>query len=248
MKKFFLLLLIIFSASATVDASKIDAYKEIILNRHFTIRYDNLTPAPRVTNRDVAELYGKSGLIVETNDFFINRPLSGIVTARGEDKYEEIGYKDFYQCRLQRGGETFNFTHYTNKKGAKEYFGSAKGKVEANTRNYFTELMAGESFGDNNFTEMMNALTSDYKFINSGALENGLTFEDFLAQDENKLSAIRYYFDGNNLVKISFASYGRNERGEVLGSKCIIKILEFTNTPNENLLRLPAGLQDVTKR
>lgn len=95
---------------------------------------------------------------------------------------------------------------------------------------------------------MMNALTSDYKFINSGALENGLTFEDFLAQDENKLSAIRYYFDDNNLVKISFASYGRNERGEVLGSKCIVKILEFTNTPNENLLRLPAGLQDVTKR
>lgn len=47
MKKIFLLLLIIFSASATVDAAKIDAYKEIILNRHFTIRYDNLTPAPR---------------------------------------------------------------------------------------------------------------------------------------------------------------------------------------------------------
>jgi hypothetical protein len=247
-KKFSFILLTIFFVSSTVYASKIDAYKEIILNRRYTIRYDNLTPAPRITNRDVAELYGKSGLIVETNDFFTNRPLSGIVTANNEDKYEEIGYKDFYQCRLQRGGETFIFTHYTNKKGAKEYFGSKKGKVEANTRNYLTELMTGESFGDNNFTEMMNALISDYKFINSGTLDNGLFFEDFLAQDENKLSAIRYYFDGDTLVKISFASYGKDKRGEVSGSKCIVKILEFTNSPNNNLLRLPAGLQDVTKR
>jgi len=248
MKKFILMLLTIFFATSTAYAEKIDAYKNILLSRRYTIRYDNLTPAPRVTNRDVAELYGKSGLIVETNDFFTNRPLSGIVTANGDDKYEEIGYKDFYQCRLLRGGENFIFTHYTNKKGVKEYFGTKKGKVEANTRNYLTELMAGESFGDNNFSEMMNALLSDYKFINSGTLDNGLNFEDFLAQDENKLSAIRYYFDGDTLVKISFASYGRNSSGEVVGSKCIVKILEFTNSPNENLLRLPAGLQDVTKR
>ena len=73
-------------------------------------------------------------------------------------------------------------------------------------------------------------------------------FEDFLAQDENKISAIRYYFSGDTLVKISFASYGRNKRGEVKGSKCIVKILEFTNSPNENLLKLPAGLDDITKR
>ena len=247
MKKF-ILLLIFLMASSTVDAAKIDAYKEILMNNRYTIRYDNLTPAPRVTNRDVAQLYGKSGLIVETNDFFINRPLSGIVTASGEDRYEEIGYKDFYQCRLLRGGETFIFTRYTNKQGNTEYFGSKKGKVEANSRNYLTELMTGESFGDSNFTQMMNALIADYKFVNSGTLDSGLYFEDFLAQDENKLSAIRCYFDGEKLLKISFASYGKDSRGEVQGSKCIIKILEFTNTPNEKLLRLPSGLQDVTKR
>lgn len=247
MKKI-ILLLIIFLLSSTVEAAKIDSYKEILSNRRYTIRYENLTPAPRVTNRDVAELYGKSGLIVEQNDFFVNRPLSGIVTESGDNKYEEIGYQDFYQCRLMRGGENFIFTRYKNKKGAIEYFGSKKGKVEANTRNYLSELLAGESFGDNNFTEMMNALNSDYKFINSGTLENGLTFEDFLAQDEKKISAIRYYFEGDTLIKISFASYGRNTGGEVSGSKCIVKILEFTDSPDENLLRLPAGLQDVTKR
>ena len=248
MKKFFLLLLTILISNSTVDAAKIDAYREMILNRCYTIRYNNLTPAPRVTNKDVAELYGKSGLLVETNDFFVNRPLNGIITENGDNKYEEIGYKDFYQCRLMRGGENFIFTHYKNKKGVTEYFGTKKGKVEANSRNYLSELMTGKSFGDKNFTEMMNALISEYEFINSGTLEGGLTFEDFLLQGENKLSAIRYYFEGDKLVKISFASYGRDKSGEVLGSKCIVKILEFTNLPTENLLRLPVGLQDVTKR
>lgn len=248
MKKIFLAMLIFLMASSTADAAKIDAYKEILASERYTIRYDNLTPVQRVTNKDAAELYGKGGLIVESNDFFLNRPLSGIVTENGDNRYEEVGYKDFYQCRLLRGGENFTFTRYKNKQGKVEYFGSKKGKVEANTRNYLTELMAGESFGDSNFSEMMNALNSNYKFIKAGNLDGGLNFEDFLAQDSNKISAIRYYFNGNKLVKISFASYGRNERGEVSGKKCIVKILEFTNSPSENLLRLPAGLQDTTKR
>lgn len=247
MKKIFLLLIFLM-ATSTVDAAKIDAYKDILENRQYTIRYDNLTPAQRVTNRDVAELYGKGGLIVTGNDFFLNRPLSGVVTENGENRYEEIGYKDFYQCRLLRGGENFIFTRYKNKKGEVEYFGNKKGKVEANNRNYLTELMEGKTFGDSNFSEMMNALTSNYDLINSGNLDGGLTFEDFLAQDENKISAIRCYFDGDKLVKISFASYGRNSTGAVDGKKCIVKILEFTASPTETLLKLPAGLQDTTKR
>ena len=226
MKKI-ILLMIFLIASATAYAAKIDAYKEILASGRYTIRYDNLTPVQRVTNRDAAELYGKGGLIVESNDFFLNRPLSGIVTENGDNRYEEVGYKDFYQCRLLRGGENFTFTRYKNKQGKIEYFGSKKGKVEANTRNYLTELMAGESFGDSNFSEMMNALKSDYKFIKEGTLDSGLNFEDFLAQDSNKISAVRCYFSGEKIVKISFASYGRNEHGEIFGKKCIVKILEF---------------------
>ena len=247
MKKIFLLLIFLM-ATSTVNAAKIDAYKEILASGRYTISYDNLTPVQRVTNKDVANLYGKGGLIVENNDFFLNRPLSGIVTENGDNRYEEVGYSDFYQCRLLSGGENFIFTRYKNKQGKIEYFGTKKGKVEANTRNYLAELIAGESFGDANFTEMMNALTSDYKFINSGELENNLNFEDFLAQDENKISAIRCYFDGDTLVKIYFASYVKNANGAVDGKKCIVKILEFTSSPTENLLKLPAGLQDTTKR
>lgn len=247
MKKF-ILLLIILLASSTAEAAKIDAYKEILTSHRYIIRYENLTPIQRVTNRDAAELYGKSGLILENNDFFRNRPVSGIITENGENKYEEVGYSDFFQCRLQRGGENFVFTRYKTKNGGTEYFGTKKGHVEANTRNYLSELLSGESFGDLNFTAMMNALISDYEFINSGTLENGLTFEDFLDRDENKINAIRYYFDGETLVKISFASYGRDASGNVKGNKCIVKVLDFTASPNENLLKLPAGLTDDTKR
>lgn len=257
MKKFLLLIIALLAVSSTADAAKIDAYRALLENKSYTIRYDNLTPAPRVTNRDVVELYGKSGLAVEGNDYFRNRPLSGVITSRGDDRYEEVGYADFFQCRLARGGENFIFTRYKNKNGAVEYFGSKKGRVEANSRNYLAELIAGESFGDANFSEMMNAIIADshksadsarYTLINSGALEDGLDFEDFLAQDDKKISAIRFYFDGENLVKIAYASYGRDAGGNAQGSKCIVKIREFSAAPDDTLLKLPAGLKDDTKR
>lgn len=257
MKKFLLLIIALILAGATAEAAKIDYYRNLLESRRYTIRYENLTPAPRVTNRDVVELYGKSGLSTANNDFFRNRQLSGVVTSSGENRYEEIGCADFFQCKLTRGGETFLFTRYKNKKGAAEYFGSKKGKVEANARNYLTEILSGESFGDASFTEMLNAIIADsskssemaaYKFAGTGTLDGGLTFEDFFARDENKISAIRCYFDGAKLVKISFASYGRDSGGNARGNKCIVKILAFEETPDETLLKLPAGLKDATKR
>ena len=250
MKKIFLFTIIFMLILSSVNAEKIDKYREILESGIYTIRYDNLTPAQRITNRDVVELYGKNGLAVEKNNIFLNRPLSGIITSREENRYEEVGYEDFFQCRLILGGENFTFTRYKNKNGGFEYFGNKKGKVEANSRNYFSEILYGESFGDTNFTELMNALTDteNYQFANSGALDNGIIFEDFFAENKNKICAIRYYFDGDKLVKISFASYGRDKSDKIFGNKCIIKIQEFSEFADENLLKLPAGLEDITKR
>ncbi len=256
MKKFFLLILALIIFSAHVDAAKIDAYQKILESGRYTIRYDNLTPFPRVTNRDVVELYGKMGLAVQGNEYFLNRPLGGVVVSDGENRYEEVGYKDFFQCRLVKGGENFIFTRYPGKNGGVEYFGDKKGKVSANPRDYLIELLNGESFGDLHFTEMMTAIISDsqknaaqksYKFVTSGTLDDGLIYEDFANRDGNTVSAIRYYFDGDELKKISFASYGQ-EGNRVRARKCIVKILSFTDSPEQNLLRLPAGLIDTTKR
>ena len=252
MKKFFLLLTALLIVVSTCEAGKIDAYQKILESGRYTIRYDNLTPAPRVTNRNVVELYGKNGLAVEGKDFFLNRPLSGVIVCDGDNRYEEVGYKDFFQCRLLKGGENFIFTRYPSKNGGFEYFGEKKGKVSANPRNYMVELLNGVTFGDANFTEMMNAIISDskksssqkkYKFVTGGTLPNGLTYEDFSARDGMTVSAIRYYFNGDTLSKISFAtSYNGKLR------KCIVKILQFSSAPEQKLLSLPSSLVDTTKR
>ncbi|MBR4903753.1 MAG: hypothetical protein IKZ53_03710 [Selenomonadaceae bacterium] len=252
MKKFFLLAMSLLILSAQVEAAKIDSYQKILESGRYTIRYENLTPAPRITNKDVVELYGKNGLAVEGKDFFLNRPLSGVIVGDGDNRYEEIGYKDFFQCRLIKGGENFIFTRYPSKNGGFEYFGEKKGKVSANPRNYLVEMLSGESFGDANFTEMMTAIISDskknsaqkkYKFVAGGNLDNGLTYEDFSANDGSEVSAIRYYFDGDTLKKISFAT---SDKGKI--RKCIVKILAFNSSPEQNLLNLPSGLVDTTKR
>ena len=257
MKKFLLVLIIFVTTCAQVSAAKIDAWQKILDSGSYTIRYENLTPAPRITNRDVVELYGKNGLAVGTNYFFLNRPLQGVIVGDGDNRYEEIGYENFFQCRLVRGGETFLFTKYATKGGGFEYFGSDKGKVTANPRNYLIELVGGKSFGDVNFTEMMTAIISDskkvsaqkkYKLMASGTLSDGTAYEDFATRDAATVSAIRYYFDGDTLKKISFASYGRDEFGDIRVRKCIVKILVFSSTPDQNLLNLPAGLVDTTKR
>lgn len=256
MKKFFLIIMAFMCFFSTCEAAKIDAYQKILESGRYTIRYDNLTPAPRVTNRDAVELYGKNGLAVEGKDFFLNRPLSGVIVSDGENRYEEIGYQSFFQCRLVKGGENFIFTRYPNKNGGFEYFGEKKSKVSANPRNYLTEILSGKSFGDANFTRMMAAIISDsrkssehrkYKFVASGTLPNGLTYEDFSSRDGNTVSAIRYYFDGDTLKKIAFA-YSDNTGNRIRIRKCIVKILSFSPLPEQNLLSLPSGLVDVTER
>ena len=95
MKKFLIGSALIFFVTAGAEAAKIDAYREILLGNSYTIRYENLTPAPRVTNKDRVELYGKSGLAIEENDYLLNRPRIGIITADGSDRYEEVGSEDF---------------------------------------------------------------------------------------------------------------------------------------------------------
>lgn len=256
MKNFIIAVLLIFMSSSSVTAAKIDAYREILLGNFYTIRYDNLTPAPRVTNRDRVELYGKSGLAVESNDYFLNKPKSGIITCAGSDKYEEVGNEDFYLCRLSKNGEDFFFTRY--KKGNKfEYVGTKKNHVKANEKNYLAEIVEGQSYGDSDMSRLLNAiLPADdksaaqvvYRFIAEGTLKNNLFYEDYRADNSGVTEVVRYYFDGNKLIKISSASYYKTADGKIDGRRCIIKINEFSRVPDKTLLNLPAGVKDDTKR
>ena len=256
MKKFLMAVMLIFFAAENANAAKIDAYREILLSNSYTIRYDNLTPAPRVTNRDRVELYGKSGLAVESNDYLLNKPKSGVITAENQSKYEEVGNDDFYICRLSKNGEDFFFTKY--RKGKKfEYFGTKKNHVKANEKNYLAEIVEGKSYGDADFSRLLNAILpaddksaaqSVYRFIAEGTLENNLSYEDYRADFDGVTEVVRYYFDGDKLVKISAASYYKTADGKIDGRRCIIKINEFSRVPDKTLLNLPAGVKDDTKR
>lgn len=238
------------------EAGHLDSYREIILQGEYTIRYDNITPAPRVTNRDRMELFGSSGMAVERNDYLTNRQRRGIVVSSGKDKYEEVGDGVFDMCRLKKGGETFVFTKYKKGDGY-EYFGSKKGKVEANSRNALAEVLSGESYGDPELSSMLNAMLPDsaksanmphYSLVKEGSLPNGLSYEDHKALDGGITHIIRYYFNGADLVKIASASYHKEKNGTLKGHKCIIKVNEFSSLPDRKLLSLPEGLEDVTKR
>lgn len=256
MKKFFIVALLIFLFATDVEASKLEPYREMLLNNSYTIRYENITPPARVTNADKVELYGKSGLAVESNNYLLNKPKRGVITCDAQDKYEEIGTDELYMCRLSKNAEDFLYTKY--KRGNDwEYFGTRKNRVEANTKNYLAQLVEGESYGDADMSRLLNAILPDnvksaqqssYKFIAEGTLSDGTFYEDYRTDFGGITEIVRYYFKGNTLTKIASASYHKDSDDKVNGRKCIIKVDEFSSMPDRSLLRLPEKVQDVTKR
>ena len=265
MKKIFLLGLLIFSLPFQVEASRLDAYREILASHSYTIKYENITPAPRVTNKDRLELYGKSGLAVEENDFLTNKPKSGVITAEGQNKYEEVGGEVdgnlFYMCRLSKDGEDFFFSKYktANKKGEGrwKYVGTRRNRVVANDKNYIAEILENESYGDSDMSRLINAILPnanknfqavEYKFVAQGNLDNDTFYEDYRADFDDRAEIVRYYFNGDELYKIASASFYETADGKAEGRRCIIKIGEFSAAPDESLLQLPKGVKDETKR
>ena len=256
MKKYFIVGLLIFLFAADAQASKLEIYRDMLLKNSYTIRYENITPPPRVTNADRVPLYGKNGLAVENNDYLLNKPKHGIITCSVQDKYEEIGEGDLYLCRLTKNAEDFFYTKH--KRGDTwEYFGTGKNRVEANAKNYLAQLVEGESYGDADMSRLLNAILPDssksaqqasYKFVAEGNLSDGISYEDYRTDFGGITEIVRYYFKGNVLIKIASASYYKNDNGKVDGRKCVVKINEFTNVPDRSLLNLPEQVKDVTKR
>ena len=249
------ILLFIMSFTANVKANNLDTYREILISKNYTIRYENITPSPRITNKDRIELFGSSGMAVNQNDYLLNKIKRGIVVSSGDDRYEEVGDGSFDMCRLTKSNENFLFTKYT-KDNRITYYGTKKNKVEANSRNYLAEIIEGQSYGDEDMSWLLNAMLPNdlksadmprYFHVKSGKLSN-VSYEDYKSDDDNTLSAIRYYFEGSKLVKISAVSYRKTVDGNVSGRKSIIKINEFSSTPDTKFLSLPEGLEDITNR
>ena len=229
------------------EGRAVDRYRDILLSGSYTIRYQNITPAPRITNRDRSELFGKSGLAAEEIDYFTRLPKKGVIVAAGDTRYEEIAAKDFTLCRLSRQNENYVFAKY-DQKGKTVYSGSGKGgKITPQARNILAETLNGQSFGDEDMTFLLGIILPDkvksaamtkHEFVAAGNLDNGLAYEDYRA---GKDSLVRYYFRGNQLIKIAAARYQKDKTGKRL-RKCIILIDEFSDTPAQEYLNMPKGV------
>ena len=207
-----------------------------------------------------------SGLIVVDGDNkYIEIAHSGYFRKIGntDKKIREGGI-----CRLIKDNETFNFfweiendqKHYFARKWGG--FGSKTSKITADDVQFKTphQLFFEEyTFGTPLLTHALTAIlppdkiiafpiTPEYKFMGSSNLADGLTCEDFASDKANRFNAVRYYFNGDQLVKIAFASYIKNASGIQSYEKAVIDITEFSTTPDQNYLQLPAELKDATKR
>lgn len=253
-------------ASVVCEASNLDTYRNLLMRKTYTIKYQEITPQARATNKDRINLYGKNSMDTGTSDLFVNKPTQSILVCDGDNKYEEIGVGNAYlesagvksvaTCRLQKGDEVFNYTRYYDKDKL-VYRGTKKGSVSAIEFNILANLEQGDSFGTANMTRLLNAMLPDgnkaagmpsFRYVGSGWLNNGLNYEDYRSDSNGVFEAVRYYFNGYTLVKIASATYYTNAKGELDGTRCIIKIDEFSPTPDKKYLSLPEGLKDTTKR
>ena len=237
----------------STEGAALDAYRAMLQSGSYTIRYENITPPPRVTNRDRVDLFGKNTMAVEQNDYLLHRPRQGFITADGGDRYEEVGYADFNMCRLTKGGETYLFTRY-EQKGKTVYYGLSEGKVAPVKQNYLAQLVTGESFGDEDMTLLLSAIlpskdrsgsTPAFSLVKEGTLDSGLTYADYKATDNS--AVIRYYLQGGKLTKIAAAFQEKTAEGQ-RGRKCIIRVGEFSPTAESGYLRLPTGLNAVAAK
>ena len=240
------------------EAYHLDTYRQLLMNNKFTLKYENITPMPRATNKDKVHFYGSDGMAVDKAHFLTNRQFEGIIVMNSADKYEEVGHENMHMCNLTKGDKAYFFTkHFDGKKTT--YYGDAgkKNKVSARDKNMQAIYISGQSYADPVMTRLLTAIlppshkTADmpvYKYVDAGWLDNGLSYEDYRANIDGTMEAIRYYFNGNKLVKIAAASYYVLPDGTLDGDKTIIRVKEFNANPDATYLNLPVGVKDVTKK
>lgn len=242
-------------ACSFVEASNLDTYRNLLINKKYTIKYVNITPEERVTNRDKVTLVGNNTMKSGQVSKLLYKPLECVVVADGANRYEEIGVNNLKTCRLQNNNGTYFYTKYDDA-GKTSFWGTKKNTVTALPTNTIAYAMQGDALGSGDMTRLLNAILPDYmkssdmpsyRYVNSGWLSNGLNYVDYKSDGRN-MEAIRYYFNGYTLVKIASAQFVYDDKGQLQARRCIIKINEFSPTPAKKYLVLPNGIKEVTKK
>ena len=282
-KIFFALFTGILIFSFNVEAAKVDIYRNALLSKKFTIKYE-VKEIPIVQTSRGGMLSDK-GLSEESLISFENVPHKGLIVFDGDNSYIEISHDPYTisstvqdglkgktktydvkipvggNCTLVKDNKLYEF-FWDMKNNQKRYFGKqglfGKSKVVKEGGNdFFTasqRLIQEYNFGapelaralmpilpPEKILAMPQALA--YKFFGSGSLDGGLTYEDFVSDNANTFSAIRYYFNGNDMIKIAQVNYVKASGKISSYEKSVIHITEFSPTPDQNYLKLPEGLK-----
>lgn len=197
----------------------------------------------------------------------------GVITFDGANKYLESlnVVQGSVISVLKKNGETFRFLVIPNDKKNEYYAASifnggkfhGKNNVFANEEEEFGIMNAVDTLKeDYSYGILTTALapiiapdkviatpyTPEYKFIGSGTLNGGLSYEDFFGSKNSFNCAIRYYFNGDTLTKIAVFDYIMKDSRVQSYEKYLVQIDEFSSTPDQSYLSLPAELKDKTKR
>ncbi len=296
-KIFFVMLATILILTSSSEAAKIDMYRDALINKNFTLKYEiskvpvhssmrsgNLTFEGTLQNRNTQNISDvlHGGIIVVNGDNrytethhaayetelvnFSKLSVAAMHNVRVNPQNKKIKVPESGDCTLLKDGEIFQFIW--SKDGDKRKYkgrknsGFKSGEIQANVDIYRTpyqDLLEEFNYGVPEMTLLLmpllprekiiaTAWTPDYKFFDSGTLSNGLTYEDFVSDKDNFYSAIRYYFNGDNMVKVAIASYVKNGNKISSYEKKIIDIVEFVPSADQNYLKLPESLKDTTKR
>lgn len=298
LKKFFALLIGIFVFISSVEAAKVDMYREALLNKNFTLKYE-IVKVPIYQSMREGMLTFKGALLSRNIQEISDIPHGGIIVVNGEDRYTEtyhnayettlgnisnLTFADSYSlkmdlnnkkikvlesgnCILLKNGDIFQFI-WSKDGDKRKYKGKIKwwefksDAIKANvdiSRTPYQDLLEEFNYGVSEMALVFLPLlprekiiaaswTPDYKFFSSGSLANGLTYEDFVSDKDNFYSAIRYYFNGNSMVKVAIANYLKNDGKVQSYEKKVINITEFSPFADQNYLKLPEELKDITQR
>lgn len=295
---FFALIVGIVMFSCPVEAAKIDVYRDAIINKNFTLKYE-IETVPVYNSMREGSLTFRGNLLNKVRQKSTDRPCKGIIVVSGADRYTEI-HHDAYEttlgnlsdltlagrynlkvdvqnnkikvpesgsCVLIKDEELFQFI-WSKDGNKRKYKGKVKwwefksGEVKANadiSRTPYQDLLEEFNYGVPEVAGILLPMlpkdkviatpwTPDYKFFGSGSLSNGLTYEDYVSDKNNLYSAVRYYFSGNNLVKVAVANYLKNDGKVQSYEKKVININEFSTSADQTYLKLPEGLKDTTQR
>ena len=240
-------------ALPSAAAHQLDRYSNMLSERNCTIRYENITPGELVHARGLVSM--EYGYQSKQPQRFVNQPYHGTVVLKGTESYIDVDYGDYGSSHLRKGKDVYRFARTVSKKKKITYLDSNGAKArELAAKPYREEkdLLYGEDFGTKSVSHLLTAMLPakdkpegmpSYAFVDDGTLDSGLSFEDYRASSARGLEAIRYYFKDGQLTKIASVSYTRNDKGELVGWKCVLKIDEFSGQPDETLLSLPQGIK-----